>query len=197
MPLCSRIGADSERRITLRICPVRLNPSGVRTLRGASGRWRQGIDHERRASDPILLAIFGRCPMPCHRATRAMPLTFAGMDLAFAQRFADEWVAAWNSHDVERILAHYTDDIVFSSPKIVQLLGDASGQVRGKDGLRAYWARGLELLPDLHFTVEDVRVSIDSLVINYRNERGHAVSEVLTFRDGLVCCGFGAYGENG
>ncbi|AGL18617.1 nuclear transport factor 2 family protein [Actinoplanes sp. N902-109] len=119
------------------------------------------------------------------------------MDLAFARRFTDEWVAAWNSHDLERILALYTDDVVFSSPKIVQFLGVESGQVRGKDQLRAYWSKGLALLPDLHFTVEDVRVSIDSLVINYRNERDHAVSEALTFRDGQVCYGFGAYEENG
>jgi ketosteroid isomerase-like protein len=116
------------------------------------------------------------------------------MDLAFARRFADEWAAAWNSHDLERILVHYADDVVFVSPKIVQLVGDPSGVVRGKDALRAYWARGLQLLPGLHFTVEDVRASIDSVVINYRNERGHAVSEVLMFRDGLVCQGFGAYG---
>lgn len=116
------------------------------------------------------------------------------MDLVFARGFAEEWVAAWNSHDLERILAHYIDDVVFASPRIVQLLGDPAGVVHGKDMLRAYWAKGLQLLPDLHFTVEDVRVSIDSVVINYRNERGTAVSEVLTFRDGLVCRGFGAYG---
>jgi ketosteroid isomerase-like protein len=116
------------------------------------------------------------------------------MDLAFAQHFAKEWAAAWNSHDLERILAYYTDDIVFASPKIVQLLGDPSGEVRGKDTLRKYWAKGLQHLPDLHFTVEDVRASVDTVVINYRNERGQAVAEVLTFRDGLVCRGFGAYG---
>lgn len=116
------------------------------------------------------------------------------MDLASGQRFADEWAAGWNSHDLERILEHYTDDVVFASPRIVQLMGDPDGEVRGKDALRAYWARGLEHLPDLHFLVEDVRVSVNTVVINYRNERGQAVAEVLTFRDGLVCRGFGAYG---
>jgi ketosteroid isomerase-like protein len=121
-------------------------------------------------------------------------LASGGMDLAFAQRFAEEWAAAWNSHDLERILAHYTDDVVFASPMIVQLLDDPSGEVRGKDALRAYWAKGLERLPDLHFTVEDVRASVDALVINYRNQRGQGVTEVLTFRAGLVCRGFGAYG---
>ncbi|MFH8381828.1 nuclear transport factor 2 family protein [Kitasatospora sp. NPDC018058] len=116
------------------------------------------------------------------------------MDLDFATRFAQDWAAAWNSHDLERILAHYTDDIVFASPRIVEIIGDPAGEVRGKDALRVYWAKGLEYLPDLHFTVEDVRSSVDTLVINYRNERGQAVAEVLTFRDGLVCRGFGAYG---
>jgi ketosteroid isomerase-like protein len=116
------------------------------------------------------------------------------MDLEFAERFAEVWVADWNSHDLERILAHYTDDIVFASPRIAELLGEPLGEVRGKAALRAYWGAGLQKLPDLRFTVEDVRVSVDTLVINYRNEQGRAVAEVLTFREGLVCRGFGAYG---
>jgi ketosteroid isomerase-like protein len=119
------------------------------------------------------------------------------VDLAFAQRFAEEWAAAWNSHDLERILEHYRDDVVFSSPKIVQIMGDPKGVVRGKDALREYWGKGLEVLPDLHFTVEDVRVSVDTVVINYRNERHQPMAEVLTFRDGRVSQGFGAYGPEG
>ena len=27
-----------------------------------------------------------------------------------ARTFAEEWVAAWNAHDLERILAHYSDE---------------------------------------------------------------------------------------
>ncbi|MDT3397773.1 nuclear transport factor 2 family protein [Streptomyces sp. B1866] len=116
------------------------------------------------------------------------------MDLTFAQRFTQEWADAWNAHDLERILTHYTDDVVFASPRIIQWGDDPSGEVRGKDALRAYWSAGLRRLPDLRFTVEDVRASVDTVVINYRNERGQAVSEVLTFRDGLICRGLGAYG---
>ena len=40
------------------------------------------------------------------------------MEKSFAKRFAMEWVAAWNSHDLERILAHYEDDFEMSSPII-------------------------------------------------------------------------------
>jgi hypothetical protein len=39
-----------------------------------------------------------------------------------------------------------------------------------------------------------VRAGVDSLVIDYRNQIGGRVYEVLTFRDGRIVAGFGAYG---
>ena len=116
------------------------------------------------------------------------------MDLEAAATYAARWADDWNSHDLERILAHYADDVTWRSPGIARFINDPSGRLRGKEALRGYFAAGLRQLPDLHFTVDDVRVSVDSIVIGYRNERGQAVSEVLTFRDGLICQGFGAYG---
>ncbi len=53
------------------------------------------------------------------------------MDTEFAQRFAREWEAAWNSRDVGQILIHYTDDVVFQSPYIVHRLREPTGQVHG------------------------------------------------------------------
>jgi hypothetical protein len=67
-----------------------------------------------------------------------------GMDAEVALKFAEEWVAGWNSHDLERILTHYADDVVFSSPHIIERLGKPSGEVHGKDELRAYWGSGLQ-----------------------------------------------------
>lgn len=37
------------------------------------------------------------------------------MENGFAERFANVWIAAWNSHDLERILAHYEDEFEMSS----------------------------------------------------------------------------------
>ncbi len=33
-----------------------------------------------------------------------------------ARNLAGEWVEAWNAHDLERILSHYTDDFIMESP---------------------------------------------------------------------------------
>jgi ketosteroid isomerase-like protein len=114
------------------------------------------------------------------------------IELAWAEQFARAWCADWNSHDLDRIVAHYTADVEWASPVAERMTGSA--RIAGRDALRAYFDSGLQLLPDLHFTVESVRAGIDAVVIDYRNERGQAVSEVLTIRDGLVAAGFGAYG---
>ena len=51
------------------------------------------------------------------------------MSMQFALHFAEDWIASWNSHDLDRILAHYTEDFEMSSPLIVQLMGEPSAEV--------------------------------------------------------------------
>lgn len=97
---------------------------------------------------------------------------------AAATAFVSEWIAAWNAHDLDRILAHWADDAVFTSPLAARLLG-GDGTVRGKAALRAYWERGLAVNPDLRFDLEGVLVGTDSLVIAYRNHRGQTCGEWL------------------
>ena len=36
------------------------------------------------------------------------------IDADFARAFAANWIAAWNAHDLERILEHYTEDVSFA-----------------------------------------------------------------------------------
>jgi len=100
-------------------------------------------------------------------------------DPAFCAALGRQWIDAWNSHDLERILALYADEAEMTSDKIALLGFDPSGTVRGKEALRAYWRKGLDLLPGLHFTLIDVYVSPDSLVVFYENERGAKICEYL------------------
>jgi ketosteroid isomerase-like protein len=48
------------------------------------------------------------------------------LDKAFAENFAAEWIAAWNSHDLDRVLSHYAGDFEMSSPIIAQIAGEPS-----------------------------------------------------------------------
>ena len=108
--------------------------------------------------------------------------------------YADRWVRAWNAHDIDAVLGHFHDDVVFTSPIAARVVPETGGVVRGKDALRDYWSTALAALPDLHFEVIGVYRGESVLVINYRNERGGLVNEVLVFDDdGLVREGHGTY----
>jgi hypothetical protein len=114
------------------------------------------------------------------------------MDIAEAQAFAAQWVRDWNAHDVAALLAHFTDDVAFTSPVAARLFG-GDGVIRGKEALRKYWSEGIRLIPDLHFEVLVLYVGVSTLVINHRNQAGGVVSEVLTFGGPLVREGHGTY----
>lgn len=101
-----------------------------------------------------------------------------------ATRFAHEWLEAWNAHDLERILSHFTDDAVFTSPLASRLLGDASGTVRGKEALRTYFGRGLAVSPHMRFELDRVFLGQDSIVLAYRNHRGQACAEWIRLGEG-------------
>jgi ketosteroid isomerase-like protein len=108
-------------------------------------------------------------------------------DPAYCAALGKQWIDAWNSHDLERILALYADDTEMTSDKIPALGFDPSGTVRGKERLRQYWRKGLDLLPNLHFTLIDLYVSPDSLVVFYTNERGAQICEYLRLNaDGRI-----------
>jgi ketosteroid isomerase-like protein len=96
-----------------------------------------------------------------------------------ARRVAAAWVDAWNAHDLERILSHYADDVVFTSPVAVRRMNLPDGTVRGKGQLRAYFGQGLRAQPQIRFDLEDVLVGVDSVALVYRNQRGQRVVEVM------------------
>lgn len=115
------------------------------------------------------------------------------MDRDAAQEFATAWAQDWNDHDLDRIMRHFAEDVVFRSPVAAQLLDACDGTVC-EDALRAYFAEGLCHILHLHFEVLDVYTGIDTIVINYCNRAGQLVNEILSFDGGLVVAGHGTYG---
>jgi ketosteroid isomerase-like protein len=101
-------------------------------------------------------------------------------------RFAHEWLEAWNSHDLERILRHYSDDVVFTSPFVKELTGRDDGTLTGKDELRDYFARALASFPDLEFGDLEVYGGATSVCLVYRSVRDLRAAEAMLFEDGVV-----------
>ncbi|MDE2363355.1 MAG: nuclear transport factor 2 family protein [Hyphomicrobiales bacterium] len=95
------------------------------------------------------------------------------------QTFAAEWIEAWNSRNLDRILTHYAPEIVFLSPGAQKLRGD--GRVVGIDALRDYWRAALAINTDLKFELVGVLEGFEGLTVLYRNHRGQAVAETVEF----------------
>jgi len=104
----------------------------------------------------------------------------------FGEEFSKEWIEAWNSHDLDRILSHYSDDFTMSSPYIAQIAGVASGTLTGKAAVRAYWATALERMPTLKFELVTTLIGTESITIYYRGVRGMAAEVFFFGHDHLV-----------
>ncbi|MGE5240778.1 MAG: nuclear transport factor 2 family protein [Bacteroidota bacterium] len=115
------------------------------------------------------------------------------IDEKFAEQFAREWIDAWNSHDLDRVLSHYDDQFEMSSPVIIQIAREPSGTLKGKDAVGAYWAKALQLIPDFRFELVTTLIGVDSITLYYRGHRGMS-AEVFHFgRDRKVVTAYAHY----
>ena len=115
------------------------------------------------------------------------------IDKAFAEHFAADWIESWNAHDLDRILAHYSDDFEMSSPYIITVAGEASGTLRGKGAVRAYWVLALDLIPNLHFDLVATLIGVNSITLYYNSVRG-AAAEVFHYnQDGKIARAYAHY----
>ena len=103
------------------------------------------------------------------------------MDKAFAEHFAADWIESWNAHDLRGVLSHYADDVEMSSPVIIQVAAERSRTLRGKVAVGAYWAKALELIPDLHFELISVLVGVTSITLYYKGAHDRLAAEVFHF----------------
>lgn len=109
-----------------------------------------------------------------------MPPIFFPLQETFVRKFAADWIDAWNSHNLDRILSHYDEEIVLISPVALRLLGNGTGMVEGKAALREYFKRGLQAYPLMRFDLIDAFSGIDTIVLVFANPaRGGRTAEVM------------------
>ena len=113
-----------------------------------------------------------------------VPFRKHGAHATICRAFRRGWIAAWNAHDLPRILSHYDDDFEMASPRIVEIAGEPSGVLRGKASVGAYWERALRIIPDLRFEKLGVFVGACSIAIHYRNQAGRLAVETFEVGDG-------------
>ena len=99
-----------------------------------------------------------------------------------ARRFAIEWVESWSSHDLDRVLLHYSDSFEMSSTVMTAMGFSETGTLRGKPAVRPYWQAALDRTPDLL----GVFHGVNTVVIHYRGPRGIGAEAFEFGKDGKV-----------
>ena len=100
-----------------------------------------------------------------------------------AHKFAKDWIESWNSHNMDDILSHYSDEIEITTPMIKLAGGIESGSLKGKEKVRDYWKKALEKIPDLKFELYEVTSGINSVALFYKSVMNKKAIEVMFFND--------------
>jgi hypothetical protein len=91
------------------------------------------------------------------------------------KQFLADVIDSWNSHDLEKILSHYSDDFELTSPGIKNILGIDSGTLKDKTNVRKWWRRVLDKVPDLRFELIDIAESADSIAMIYKSSHNNKI----------------------
>jgi SnoaL-like domain len=124
------------------------------------------------------------------------------IDDIFAKEHIHTWTEAWNDHNTKQVLSLYSDNILFSSPKIKLVYPNkTSSTITNKKDLDEYFYAGLKRFPMLHFTPIDYFLKNQKLLFEYiatpDNKTQWSVIEKFEFdNDGLIERSDVYYGKN-
>jgi hypothetical protein len=99
----------------------------------------------------------------------------------FAQRFADSWYPAWNAREIERIMAHYAPHVEHSSPYLLRYNQTDARSIIGRDALRVFYERVLEVNAFTRLEPLHIAVGFDSVVLVFRGISNDLTAEVFFF----------------
>ena len=97
--------------------------------------------------------------------------------------FAATWIADWNAHDVEKILAHYAQDVIFHSPKVAIRTKGAKTFFTSREELRPYFNFAFEIRPKLQFTLVKVCQDERGMALIYHDETGAIATELMDLNE--------------
>lgn len=100
-----------------------------------------------------------------------------------AKEFAHKWITSWNSHNMEDILSHYSEDIEITTPMIKLAAGIDSGSLKGKEQVADYWKKALQRIPDLHFELIEVTEGVGAVALYYKSVMNKMAIEVMFFNE--------------
>ena len=103
---------------------------------------------------------------------------------------ARQWLQAFNTHDLEKLLSLYADDAQHYSPKLKLRKPETNGFIKGKVAMHSWWKEAFDRLPDLAYREITITANSDRAFMEYTRivggEENINVAEVLEIKHGLI-----------
>ncbi|MDO9000008.1 MAG: nuclear transport factor 2 family protein [Bacteroidota bacterium] len=103
---------------------------------------------------------------------------------------AQKWFTAFNEHDLEKLLALYSENAEHYSPKLKVRKPETQGLIKGKPALREWWQDAFDRLPSLNYEVLKLTADKEQVFMEYLrrvdNEEELRVGEILLIKNGLI-----------
>ena len=106
------------------------------------------------------------------------------------ENIATKWLEAFNTHDLEKLLALYHNNARHFSPKLKIRKPETNGLVTGKEALREWWKDAFDRLPTLNYQATTLTANTDRVFMEYirkvQGEDDMLIAEVLEVKDHLI-----------
>lgn len=103
---------------------------------------------------------------------------------------ANKWFEAFNTQNLEALLALYHENAEHYSPKLKVRQPETNGLIKGKSAMRAWWKDAFTRLPDLHYKIVRFTPYEDRVFMEYirqvPGEEDLYVGEMLEIENGLI-----------
>ena len=114
----------------------------------------------------------------------------AGMSASENLLLGRAWLSAFNSHDVDALVALYAEDATHTSPKIRALHPETGGQLVGRASLARWWKDANARLPNLRYDESAITASDERVILEYVRHAPDAppmpVAEAFDVRAGKI-----------
>jgi hypothetical protein len=103
---------------------------------------------------------------------------------------ANQWIDAFNRHDLDALLALYSDNAEHYSPKLKLRQPETRGIVKGKNKMRAWWQDSFNRFPSLRYELIRLTCQKNRVFMEYirhvPEEENLRVGEMFEIKGGLI-----------
>ena len=110
------------------------------------------------------------------------------------ERIVAQWITAFNTRDLDGLLALYDPTAVHNSPNLARLRPEMKGEIRGTEALRDWRADAFRRLPSLEYRLRRLIIDEEGAVMVYlrkvENEPWRIVRERLQIQDDKIIASY-------